>query len=250
MHRVYAYLIKQRFISLDIISHFAKQHTLYEDKEHHNTVFIGLEEKRLITRRNRVRINGGTSSNIYKLGVMFDWIGDAIDWISDEISGLWDNTVGSAVDAITDEIWNIMFEWLFNLIYGVIADLFEFINESTADVFSLAWVKSFITLFHHMGWILFVCGMIVAVFDCAIAYESGQNSIKTTCLNVLKGFMAANLVTIVPQRLYSLCVVLQGTFSYELLGGFIGVTSSSVADTGLSVIVALASDVSLFSRFS
>ncbi len=95
-----------------------------------------------------------------------------------------------------------------------------------------------------------MCGMIVAVFDCAIAYESGQNSIKTTCLNVLKGFMAANLVTIVPQRLYSLCVALQGTFSYELLGGFIGVTSSSVADTGLSVIVALASDVSLFSRFS
>lgn len=33
---------------------------------------------------------------------MFDWIGDAIDWIGDGISSLWDNTVGSAVDAITD----------------------------------------------------------------------------------------------------------------------------------------------------
>ena len=44
MHRVYAYLIKQRFISPDIISHFAKQHTLYEDKEHHNAVFVGLDE--------------------------------------------------------------------------------------------------------------------------------------------------------------------------------------------------------------
>lgn len=44
MHRVYAYLIKQRFIAPDIISHFAKQHTLYEDKEHHNAVFVGTDE--------------------------------------------------------------------------------------------------------------------------------------------------------------------------------------------------------------
>lgn len=44
MHRVFAYLIKQRFISPDIISHFAKQHTLYEDKRHHNAVFVGLDE--------------------------------------------------------------------------------------------------------------------------------------------------------------------------------------------------------------
>ena len=44
MHRVYAYLIKQRFISPEIISHFAKQHTLYEDKEHHNAVFVGTDE--------------------------------------------------------------------------------------------------------------------------------------------------------------------------------------------------------------
>lgn len=45
MHRVYAYLIKQRYIAPDIITHFAKQHTIYEDKEHHNAVFVGLDEK-------------------------------------------------------------------------------------------------------------------------------------------------------------------------------------------------------------
>ena len=44
MHRVYAYLIKQRYIAPDIITHFAKQHTLYEDKEHHNAVFVGVDE--------------------------------------------------------------------------------------------------------------------------------------------------------------------------------------------------------------
>ena len=44
MHRVFAYLIKQRFIAPDIISYFAKRHTLYEDKEHHNAVFVGIDE--------------------------------------------------------------------------------------------------------------------------------------------------------------------------------------------------------------
>ena len=44
MHRVCAYLIKQRFIAPEVITHFAKQHTLYEDKEHHNAVFVGLKE--------------------------------------------------------------------------------------------------------------------------------------------------------------------------------------------------------------
>ena len=180
---------------------------------------------------------------------MFDWISDAIDWIGDGISSLWDSTVGSAVDAITDEIWDIMFNWLFNLIYGAVADLFEFINESTSDIFALSWVQSFISLFHSLAWMLFACGMIVAVFDTAIAYESGQANIKNTCINVLKGFMAAALFAVVPQRLYELCIALQGSFSYDLLGVFLSDTYSTIADSGLSVLYVLASDVSLFSLF-
>ena len=180
---------------------------------------------------------------------MFDWISDAIDWIGDGISSLWDNTIGSAVDTITDAIWDVMFEWLFNLIYGAVADLFEFINASISSIFALSWVQSFIALFHSLAWMLFVCGLIVAVFDTAIAYESGQANIKNTCLNVLKGFMAASLVTVVPQRLYSFCVNLQGTFSSDLLGNFISGTTTTVADSGLTVIMALAMDVSLFSLF-
>ena len=180
---------------------------------------------------------------------MFDWIGDAIDWIGDGISSLWDNTIGNVSEAIGDWIWEAMFEWLFNLIYGAIADLFEFINETTSDIFAMSWVQAFVGLFQSLAWMLFVCGLVVAVFDTAIAYESGQANIKNTCLNVLKGFMAASLVTVVPQRLYSFCVATQGTFAHDLLGNFIGSTTETVADSGLKVIVALASDVSLFSLF-
>ena len=150
---------------------------------------------------------------------MFEWISDAIDWISDGISSLWDNTVGAAADAISDAIWDIMFEWIFNKVYGLIAELFTFINETATDIFALSWVQVFVGLFGSFAWMLFVCGLIVAVFDTAVAYESGQANIKNTCINVLKGFMAASLV------------------------------SDTMADTGLAVIFALASDISLFSLF-
>lgn len=43
MRRVYAYLIKQRHIDQDVITHFARARTLYEDAEHHNCVFVGTD---------------------------------------------------------------------------------------------------------------------------------------------------------------------------------------------------------------
>lgn len=44
MHRVFAYLIKQRFIAPEVITHFAKRKLLYEDKKHHNAVFVGVDD--------------------------------------------------------------------------------------------------------------------------------------------------------------------------------------------------------------
>ena len=44
MRRVFAYLIKQRFISRDVVSCFAKAKLLYEDREYHNAVFVGVDE--------------------------------------------------------------------------------------------------------------------------------------------------------------------------------------------------------------
>ena len=44
MRRVYAYLIKQRGIDKDVITHFAKAGLLYEDARHHNCVFVGKDE--------------------------------------------------------------------------------------------------------------------------------------------------------------------------------------------------------------
>ncbi|HBI53139.1 MAG TPA: hypothetical protein DDX72_10235, partial [Ruminococcaceae bacterium] len=44
MRRAYAYLTKQRFIAPEVISFFAHKGTIYEDKKHHNVVFVGTDE--------------------------------------------------------------------------------------------------------------------------------------------------------------------------------------------------------------
>jgi len=45
MRRVYAYLMKQRCISREVISAFAKAGLLYEDAKYHNAVFVGKDEQ-------------------------------------------------------------------------------------------------------------------------------------------------------------------------------------------------------------
>ena len=42
--RVYAYLLKQRYIDREVVSHFVKAGLLYEDAKYHNCVFVGTDE--------------------------------------------------------------------------------------------------------------------------------------------------------------------------------------------------------------
>ena len=84
---------------------------------------------------------------------------------------------------------------------------------------------------------MFAVGMIVAAFDLAIEDQNGRASIKSTALNVLKGFFAANLVTLVPVELYKFCINLQNIFLKDLAGSFIGTTDFNLGDVALKVLV-------------
>ena len=170
-----------------------------------------------------------------------------MELISECVSETWSSTVGIVTGDAARLILDIVFDWLFTRIYEGISDVFTIIDESSANLFELAWVDTFISLFHHIGWILFVCGLIVAVFDTAIGYENGQGNIKETCLNVLKGFFACSLITVVPQRLYSFCVSLQHTFAADLMSAMVANRNVSLMNSGLEAIEALRTDVSVSS---
>ena len=105
-----------------------------------------------------------------------------------------------------------------------------------ADIFDLDWIQATIKLFSLFGWALFVAGVVVAIFDVAIEYQHGRADIKSTAVNILKGFFACSLIGIVPVELYKFCISLQNTFSHDLSALFAGGQSIDLAGQSTSVL--------------
>lgn len=161
---------------------------------------------------------------------MFDWLGDIFSGIG--------NAIGSTFEALGEQIsnviWNTMLQWLYETIYNAVADFFTMMGNMGADIFQLDWIQATIRLFTLFGWALFAAGVVVAIFDVAIEYQCGRANIKTTAINILKGFFACSLIGIVPVELYKFCVSLQNTFSHDLSAIFAGGRSIGVTNKTIS----------------
>ena len=164
---------------------------------------------------------------------MFDWLGDIFSGIG--------NAIGSTFEALGEQIsnviWNTMLQWLYETIYNAVADFFTMMGNMGADIFQLDWIQATIRLFTLFGWALFAAGVVVAIFNVAIEYQCGRANIKTTAINILKGFFACLLIGIVPVELYKFCVSLQNTFSHDLSAIFAGGRSIDLAGESTSVLV-------------
>lgn len=64
MRRVFAYLIKQRCISREVLSEFAREKLLFEDTEYHNAVFVGYDEKGIARHAHKKSTATGSSFRI------------------------------------------------------------------------------------------------------------------------------------------------------------------------------------------
>ena len=129
-----------------------------------------------------------------------------------------------------------MLRWFYETIYGAAADFFTLMGNMGADIFELDWVKATIKLFTLFGWSLFIAGVVVAVFDVAVEYQCGRANIKTTAINILKGFFACSLIGVLPVELYKFCISLQNTFSHDLSRIFAGTQSLDLAGQSTSVL--------------
>ena len=168
-----------------------------------------------------------------------------MDWLSDLISGIGDAIAGafeSLWEMISSSIWDIFLGWIYEAIYGAIADFFTMMGSMGTDLFNLSWVQSCLHLFSLFGWALFVAGLAIAIFDCAIEYQSmGHFSVKRQVMPMLYGFLAVNLFTIVPVRLYTLCITLQNTLMHDLASQFaseqtVGGNIVQIASNALSLL--------------
>lgn len=140
-----------------------------------------------------------------------------------------------------------MLKWFYETIYNAVADFFTMMGSMGADIFDLDWIQATIKLFSLFGWSLFVAGMVVAIFDVAIEYQNGRANIKTTAINILKGFFACSLIGVVPVELYKFCISLQNSFAHDLSAIFAGGRTIDLAGESTSVLegcFSVATDIS------
>ena len=122
-------------------------------------------------------------------------------------------------------------DWIYGQIVGFLGNFFGEMGSMGAELFQMSWVQSIVLFFSYLAWALYVTGLVVSCFECGIEYTTGRGNVREVFLNGLKGFLAVNLFTVVPVRLYELSVSLQS----ELTRGLTGY-GSSIGDVAQTVL--------------
>jgi len=136
-------------------------------------------------------------------------------------------------DFVADTVLGQIVDWIYGQIIGFLGNFFAAMGNMGAELFEMTWVRSIVQFFFQFGWALYGVGLVVAVFECGIEYQSGRGSVKDTALNAVKGFMAVGLFSVVPVRLYQLCVSLQASFTAGItgLGTDIGTVANNIINS-------------------
>ena len=129
---------------------------------------------------------------------------------------------------------NQLVDWIYGQIVGFLGNFFALMGNMGVELFELDWVNAIVLFFSRLGWALFAVSVVVCAFECGIEYSAGRGNLQQCALNVIKGFLAVSLFTVVPVRLYALSVSLQGTFSAGLTG-----YGRSIGEVGQDIVTEL-----------
>ena len=122
-------------------------------------------------------------------------------------------------------------DWIYSQIVGFLGNFFGEMGSMGAELFQMSWVQSIVLFFSYLAWALYATGLVASCFECGVEYSTGRGNVREVFLNGLKGFLAVNLFTVVPVRLYELSVSLQS----ELTRGLTGY-GSSIGDVAQTVL--------------
>ena len=145
---------------------------------------------------------------------------------------IWNFVAGEILDQLVD--------WVYGQLVGFLGNFFALMGNMGVELFELEWVDAIVLFFSRLAWALFSVSVVVCAFECGIEYSAGRGNLQQTALNIIKGFLAVNLFTVVPVRLYALSVSLQGTFSAGLTG-----YGRSIGEVGQDIITELSEIQSL-----
>ena len=178
-----------------------------------------------------------------------------LDWVNSLGAGIGDalgDAFGKLWDSISSKVWDMFLQWIYTAVYNGIADFFSMMGNMGVNLFSLSWVQATLQLFSYLGWALFIAGLAVTIFDIAIESQTGRLNVRTAALNILKGFFAVSLFTVIPVELYKFCISLQNIFSKDLTSIFASQASSSttIASAANSALSVLSGTPNLFNLFA
>ncbi len=140
-------------------------------------------------------------------------------------------------DFVADKVMGQIIDWAYEQLLEFLGEFFGMMGNMGAELFSYNFVEEVVEIFRLFGWTLFLTGLVVAVFEVAIEYQSGRGSVRDASLNAVKGFMAVSLFTVLPIELYKFCISLQVqmTSGMAMLVG-----SESIGDSATSILGILA----------
>lgn len=109
-----------------------------------------------------------------------------------------------------------------------------YIGQMGLELLENDYATALITFFLLLARALLLVGIILALFEYAIAAQSGGGNLADTGLNILKGIAATELFTIIPVMLYALTIQIQ-TVMGDLLNPAAQIAADATADTSGSV---------------
>lgn len=77
-------------------------------------------------------------------------------------------------DFVVDTVFEDIIEWFYGQLVGFLGVFFGAMGNMGAELFGLIWVQGIIQFFSYLAWALYVTGVVVAVFECAIEYQTGR----------------------------------------------------------------------------
>ena len=137
-------------------------------------------------------------------------------------------------DFVASTVMDDLIDWFYGQLVGFLGNFFAQMGNMGVELFDLEWVQAVILFFSKLAWALFAVSLVVRAFECGIEYASGRANLQQTALDMIKGFSAVSLFTMVPVRLYALSVSLQGTLSVGLTG-----SDTTIGEVGQQIITDL-----------
>ncbi len=77
---------------------------------------------------------------------------------------IWDFVLGNVMDQLLD--------WLYGQVVGFLGNFFSEMGNMGAELFDMSWVQSIVLFFSYLAWALYVTGLVVAVFETGIEYQT------------------------------------------------------------------------------